>query len=132
MINFIKILRQAFFKTIDKFFFSQFGEDRIINEIFNNNIKNGFYVDVGCYHPVKYSNTLRLHKKGWSGINVDVEINKIKVFNLVRRNDHNVLAPVSTKNKIVEIYTTQNYGTGTTTNKNFIGEKKKNYSVLFN
>ena len=33
MLKLINILRQAFFKSIDKNFFSQFGEDRIINEI---------------------------------------------------------------------------------------------------
>ena len=46
MLKFINILRQAFFKSIDKKFFSQFGEDRIVNEIFEINYANGFYVDV--------------------------------------------------------------------------------------
>jgi len=127
MIKFIEILRQAFFKSLDKNFFSQFGEDRILNEIFNSNIKNGFYVDVGSYHPIKHSNTCRLNKKGWSGINVDVENDKIKVFNLTRKNDYNVLAPVSTKNEILKIYKTQQYGVGTTTNKEFI---KKDNRIL--
>jgi len=125
IINLFKLLRQAFFKSLDKNFFSQFGEDRIINEIFNSNIKNGFYVDVGCYHPIKHSNTFRLKKKGWSGINIDVEIDKIKVFNLTRRNDHNVFAPVSNKNEITRIYKTQNYGVGTTTKKDFIKNENK-------
>ena len=125
MIKFIKVLRQAFFKSIDRNFFSQFGEDRIINEIFNKNIKNGFYVDVGCYHPIKHSNTFRLKKKGWSGINIDVEKDKIQVFNLTRRNDYNFLAPVSIKKEIVKIYKTQSYGVGTTIKKDFIKNENK-------
>ena len=123
MVNFFKILRQAFFKTIDKNFFSQFGEDRIINEILNNKIKKGFYVDVGCFHPIKHSNTARLFKKGWSGINIDIEKNKIQVFNIIRRKDHNVLTPVSTTNQVLKIYKTQNYGVGSTTKREFINKK---------
>ena len=103
MLKFIKILRQAFFKTLDKNFFSQFGEDRILNEIFISSKTNGFYVDVGCYHPIKHSNTYRFHKKGWSGINIDIERDKIQVFNLTRKSDHNVLAPVSSTSEIVKI-----------------------------
>ena len=34
---------------------------------------DGFYVDVGCFHPKKHSNTYLLYKRGWSGINIDVE-----------------------------------------------------------
>ena len=120
MLKFIRILRQAFFKTLDKNFFSQFGEDRILNEIFISSKTNGFYVDVGCYHPIKHSNTYRFHKKGWSGINIDIERDKIQVFNLTRKSDHNVLAPVSSTSEIVKIYKTQNYGVGTTTKKEFI------------
>ena len=63
MLKLINILRQAFFKSIDKNFFSQFGEDRIINEIFEENYTDGFYVDVGCFHPIKHSNTFRLKKR---------------------------------------------------------------------
>ena len=31
--NLLNLLRQTYFKTINKNFFSQFGEDRIINEL---------------------------------------------------------------------------------------------------
>ena len=62
--NKIKLVIQAFFKKINKNYYSQFGEDRIIiNEILNPNYRNGFYIDVGCFHPKKYSNTYLLHKK---------------------------------------------------------------------
>jgi len=120
MFKFINILRQAFFKSIDKNFYSQFGEDRITDQIFEKDYTDGFYVDVGCYHPIKHSNTFRLKKKGWSGINIDMEKDKIKVFNLRRKNDHNILAPVSSKNELLKIYKTQNYGVSTTTIKEFI------------
>jgi hypothetical protein len=31
----------------------------------------GFFVDVGCFHPLFYSNTWKLYKKGWRGVNID-------------------------------------------------------------
>ena len=97
--NFLKTIRQSYFKKINTNFFSQFGEDRILLEILKPKFTKGFYVDVGCYHPKKHSNTYLLHKKGWSGINIDIEQNKIDVFNLMRPGDLNILAPVSNEKK---------------------------------
>ena len=55
---------------------------------------------MGCYHPKKYSNTHLLHKdRGWSGINIDIEEDKIKTFNILRPNDINICCPVSSVNK---------------------------------
>ena len=60
--------------------------------------KNGFYIDVGCYHPKKHSNTyLLFKKKKWSGINIDIESDKIKTFKLLRPRDENICSPISNK-----------------------------------
>ena len=32
---------------------------------------NGFYVDVGAFHPFLFSNTAALHRSGWRGVNVE-------------------------------------------------------------
>ena len=42
-----------------KISFSQLGEDIVLQHIFNNVIKisKGFYIDIGCNHPVFISNT---------------------------------------------------------------------------
>lgn len=51
-------------------FYSQFGEDEWIA----NNLQlpvDGFYLDVGCGHPERESNTAFLRDLGWSGIAVD-------------------------------------------------------------
>ena len=50
--------------------FSQFGEDRFLARFFQNQ-SNGFYVDVGAYHPFNASNTFLLYDRGWSGINLE-------------------------------------------------------------
>lgn len=50
--------------------YSQCGEDILLARIFAE-VGNGFYVDVGCNHPEKISNTYLLYQRGWSGICVD-------------------------------------------------------------
>ena len=43
--------------------YSQFGEDLFIDDFFQNQ-KEGKYVDLGAFHPMRLSNTFLLHKKG--------------------------------------------------------------------
>ena len=82
--------------------YSQFGEDLIIEKFFGQYI--GKYVDVGCFHPIKYNNTALLNKKGWSGINIDLNEVSIKFFNVCRKNDLNIAACLSDKKEDVTIY----------------------------
>jgi len=82
--------------------YSQFGEDIIIDKYFGNFI--GRYVDIGCFHPIKYSNTALFHKKGWSGVNIDLNETSISLFNACRKNDNNIVACLSDKIEEVEIY----------------------------
>ena len=84
--------------------YSQYGED-IAMRCFLDPKQKGFYVDVGCFHPRKYSNTYRLYKRGWRGINIDMDEIKISAFNLLRRRDINVCSAVSDKDgEFVEMY----------------------------
>ena len=48
--------------------FSQFGEDLLLEHLLP---PKGFYVDVGAYHPVTYSNTWLFSRNGWRGIVVE-------------------------------------------------------------
>lgn len=74
--------------------FSQFGEDIGLGRWFDQffQINNGVYVDVGAFHPIYYSNTLLLHKKGWRGVNIDMNADKIALFKALRPGDINVHA----------------------------------------
>ena len=87
---------------IKKKSYSQFGEDLVINDFFKNFI--GRYVDIGCYHPIKYNNTALLHKRGWNGVNVDLNQTSIDLFNVCRKNDINIVACLSDKVEKVLIY----------------------------
>jgi FkbM family methyltransferase len=57
--------------------------------------RKGVYVDVGCFHPKHGSNTYALSRAGWTGINVDADGYKIRVFDWFRPGDRNVCAAVS-------------------------------------
>jgi len=91
------------FLTSKKFYYSFSGVDIIINNIFRD-INNGFYVDVGCQHPIKNNNTYLLHKKGWKGINIDLDQNNIDLFITARPKDININIAVSDKLKDVELF----------------------------
>ena len=79
------------------------GEDLIIEDL-TKNIKNGFYVDAGCYHPLHLSNTYLLYKRSWNGINIDISEFSIKLFNYLRPNDVNVNSAVSNTEKEISFY----------------------------
>lgn len=47
------LFRKIYIIKIFKIFYSQFGEDIVLKGFILRTIKDGFYVDVGCYHPKK-------------------------------------------------------------------------------
>ena len=82
--------------------YSQFGEDLVINNFFRGYV--GRYVDIGCYHPIKYNNTVLLNKRGWKGVNIDLNQTSIDLFNACRKDDSNIVACLSDKVEEVIIY----------------------------
>jgi FkbM family methyltransferase len=78
--------------------FSQFGEDVVISKHLKDfDPQAGIYVDVGAFNPITFSNTLLLYQKGWRGINIDPDPDKIDEFIRSRPGDFNVVAAVSDK-----------------------------------
>jgi len=77
--------------------YSQTGEDLALNCILRS--EPGFYVDVGCNHPTKNSNTFALYKTGWRGICIDANPGLIEQFKRVRPRDKSVCAAISDEEK---------------------------------
>ncbi|WP_414528207.1 FkbM family methyltransferase [Nodularia chucula] len=103
-------LSHVIFKAIKKIFnpylissFSQFGEDRFLDNYFGNK-EQGFYVEVGCNHPIAYSNTWKLYLRGWQGITIDANPELIKTFKKIRPKDISLAKVVSDENKIVKFF----------------------------
>jgi len=85
---------------VNTYSFSQGGEDVILKNIFWNKIvtkTNGFFIDIGAYHPVKGSNTFLFYNHGWNGINIDPNPYTINLFNKKRKRDINIQAAISDK-----------------------------------
>ena len=74
--NFFKSLYFIFqylkFKLKPRIINANWGIDMIVNDIFKNK-KKGVFIDVGCHHPFINNNTYLLYKKGWRGINIDLD-----------------------------------------------------------
>ena len=95
------------FLSLPKSFYSIFGEDIFADKFFKK-LDEGFYVDVGSYHPFFWSNTYLLFKRKWKGINVDINHLSVELFNIARPNDHNVNVSVSNTSKKMKKYYTKN------------------------
>ena len=119
------IIRNKILKKRDTY--SQFQEDLFLQKYFKD-INDGFYVDIGCYHPVKYSNTALLYNKGWSGINLDLNQTSIDLFNIARRRDKNICAAISNKNESTNFYFDHSLSPVNTLNKEFSDFATKNIS----
>lgn len=74
--------------------YAQEAEDLIIDDLMLRK-DAGFYVDVGAYHPVRFSNTYRFYKSGWRGLNIDAMPGSMKKFRHLRPRDINIEAAIS-------------------------------------
>ncbi len=97
-----------------KLSYSQFGEDLLIQLLLKNCTASPYYVDIGCHHPRRGSNTYGLYKKGWQGLLVDLEDEKVLACRLSRPRDRVVLAAVSDIETYVDIFSPKNFSTNTT------------------
>ena len=86
MINYFK---KIYYEKYSKKSYSLSNVDLVIERIFKKKNK-GIFIDVGCNHPIKYNNTYLLYKKGWSGINIDLDMESINQFNKLRKRDINI------------------------------------------
>ncbi|MCC0179594.1 FkbM family methyltransferase [Waterburya agarophytonicola K14] len=51
--------------------YSQFAEDLLASALIGYEKKDGFYVDIGCFDPIKGSNTYIFYQRGWRGLCID-------------------------------------------------------------
>ena len=105
--NFFKSLYFIFqylkFKLKPRIINANWGIDMIVNDIFKNK-KKGVFIDVGCHHPFINNNTYLLYKKGWRGINIDLDFSSIDMFNRFRPKDYNKQIAISKKKGLANFY----------------------------
>ena len=99
--------------------YSCFGEDLFIKDFFEND-NEGFYVDVGSYHPFFWNNTYLLYKKNWNGINIDANPLSNQLFNIARKDDYNFnLAVTNKKKNKIKLFYRRNMNVLNTTDESF-------------
>ena len=109
--------------------YSMYGEDIVVNKFFKKK-SLGYYVDVGCYHPIDGNNTYLLFKKGWKGINIDINKLSIELFKNARKRDLNINTAVSNKSAKVKVYYRKKMNMLNTIDKQFAKSSfKKGYST---
>ena len=114
--------------------YSQWGEDQFINQFFKDKT-DGIYLDIGCFHPVMYSNTCLLYRKGWRGINIDINPTSIDLFNILRPKDTNLCTTINETKETFEIYYDDPFSPVNTLDKQFYenleNKNNKNTKKLF-
>ena len=101
IINYISILKRKY--KYKKTSYSFNGVDLIIDYIFKDK-KKGFYLDIGAQHPISNNNTFLLFKKGWKGINIDLDKKNIDLFKIARPKDINLNYAISDVKKEVDLF----------------------------
>ncbi len=77
--------------------FSSAGEDMILRHIIGSDKHDGFFVDVGAYHPTLFSNTYFFYLHGWRGLNIEARPGSKALFDRVRPRDINVEIGIASK-----------------------------------
>lgn len=119
------------FKYLIKNNYSQFGEDIFLQKYFDK--KKGFYIDIGCHHPFRYNNTFNLYKLGWSGLNIDLNLISIDLFNVIRPRDKNICSVISDKEGKINYYVPNKnlLSPEITIDKKFSKKYKKHHGNLY-
>src|SRR6266487_4104160 len=76
-----------------RFSYAQYGEDIVVEALVPE--LRGFYVDVGAFHPVQFSNTYLFYRKGWRGLNVEANPDALPEFHRKRPGDRTIQAVLS-------------------------------------
>ncbi len=127
MVNYLK---KIYYEKYSKKSYSLSNVDLVIERIFKKK-KKGVFIDVGCNHPIKYNNTYLLYKKGWSGINIDLDQESIKQFDELRTRDDNIQTLVtSLDNEEKELYFYHNRSAINTISKELVKSRSNNFKDI--
>ncbi len=78
--------------------FGQYNQDEFLDTFVFKNFKDGFYVDVGAYDGITFSNTHRFHLfHNWSGINIEPLTKAFELLKQNRNSDINLNIAITNK-----------------------------------
>jgi FkbM family methyltransferase len=68
----------------------------MLNRVFGS-VANGFYIDIGAWHPELHSVTKHFYEKGWSGVNIEPSKVYFETLKKQRRRDTNLNVAVGSR-----------------------------------
>ena len=83
--------------------FSKSGDDVQLMKLINNRTP-GTYVDVGCWHPVKASNSYYFYVRGWKGICIDPNPELKILYDKFRPKDNFINAGIGVSGTSLEYF----------------------------
>lgn len=113
LIVYLKYVGVKYFRFYCNVSYSEVGEDILFYKLFhprksemlpNNFKKEGFYIDIGCNHPVSNSQTYLMYKKGWNGLVIDPSPEYANYFKIMRPNDIYLPIGISQESGIMNYY----------------------------
>ena len=107
---------------------SQFGEEKFILSFFDKKYR-GKFLDIGCFHPTRHNNTYTMYKKGWNGINIDLNPLSIELFNFARTKDININAAISDNEENKRLYFVDELNTQNTLEANHLSFLKNHHNL---
>lgn len=93
------------------------------------NIKNGFYIDIGAYHPILHSVSYAFYLRGWRGVNIEPNDNLFKNFIKYRPDEFNEQVVVSQSRAPILFYSIKSTGLSTTLKKIADKHKKNGFEL---
>ena len=100
--------------------FSSAGEDMILRHLIGPDKRDGFYVDVGAWDPVRLSNTYFFYVQGWRGINIEARPGSRALFEKARPRDINVEVGISTSAGEMTYYVVGEHSTMNSFSRDFL------------
>lgn len=105
--------------------YAHWGEDLVVSFLLDNK-RDGFYVDVGCFHPTLFSNTKLLFDAGWRGVNIDPNPFMIEQYRAARPDDVNLQIALSdTSGGEIDFFIFNDWGSSNTASAAFAAEITK-------
>lgn len=123
-------LKKHLFGGFSRKTYSDSGEDILVSEKIFPSKAEGFYVDVGAFHPFLSSNTRILYKRGWHGINIDPNPESIKAFQRFRPRDINLRLGVSPQRETRTYYRFSHAGVNTFSREAMEEKRKKSWNTF--
>jgi FkbM family methyltransferase len=86
--------------------FSKSGDDIQLMKLINNKVP-GTYVDIGCWHPVRASNSYYFYVRGWKGICIDPNPELKVLYDKFRSKDNFINAGIGKSETVLEYFMLQ-------------------------